>query len=86
LSLKKGSLKVDAPSYWTLYMWELNSDTNCCFRIKTTITPKKGALGVPLIMSNNANKILSTYNTITNNIIKMLKVKRKGKRDYKLGF
>jgi hypothetical protein len=54
--------------------------------IKTTITLKRGALSVPLIMSNNANKTLNTYNIITSNIIKVLKVKRKGKRDYKLGF
>jgi len=37
-------------------MWEPNSNTNCCFRIKATITHKGSEIGVALTKSNNANK------------------------------
>ena len=37
-------------------MWEPSFDTNYSSKIKATITPKGGELGVALIMSNNVNK------------------------------
>jgi hypothetical protein len=59
----------------TTYMKDMRLCQGCCCRIKTTISSKWSELGVPLIISNKKNT-LNIYNTITNNIIKVLKLKR----------